>query len=212
MRSLLVLPLLLALASCGTGRGVSVAKTATAPAPSVILAMPLSVAPNVITAPVPEGAVLVWYADPRCQPQIAAISLPPLALRDCLVREARLAALRIALRDKVRLGPLSPCYPFVGVERTNCLDVAARRSPGVSYGLSPRWTVGLLEGQPYEGCAAGISGDPIFVSMADRTRVNGLHCWEGSNEWLWKTLDRPDLTDGAIVGESTTAALAACGV
>lgn len=53
----------------------------------------------------------------------------------------------------------------------------------------------------------------INLRLDDLTaRIWGLHGWEAANELLWHTMDRADITDGPIVSESTSAALAACGV
>lgn len=161
---------------------------------------------------IPDAAVLLWQIDSRCSPAVETVTLPPLALRDCLTLQARLAAARIVKRDRVGIGSGSPCYPYTGVMRDNCLDVAARTLPGVSYGMSGRWIRGLRVGEPWEGCAAGISGNPIFVSLAEPWRVNALLSWEASNAWLWLAFDRIDLTDGPIISESTSAALTACGL
>lgn len=214
MKGLLALALVLTVAGCGTA-GVRVASDAPSavalapvPEPVIVPGGSVSVSPGVI----PPGAVLVYMPDPRCPPAQTTITLPPLALRDCLSLQARLAAARIVKRDGVGIGAASPCYPFYGVERANCLDVAARTLPGVSYGMSGRWIRGLRVGEPWEGCAAGVSGNPIFVSLAEPWRVNALLSWEASNAWLWLAFDRIDLTDGPIISESTSAALTACGL
>lgn len=169
--------------------------------------------PEVVPAPViaPSGAVVVWYADARCTPTVSSVTLPDPARASCLMRESRLAMVRIVRRDAVAPGVKSPCWAYIDPqEYAACLDWQARKLPAVSYGHSSRHIRGSLNGQPWEGCAAGISGDPIFVSLAEPSRINGLHGWESANEFLWKSYDRLDLTDGPLVAEATNAATAAC--
>ena len=156
----------------------------------------------------PIGAVVLYLPEASCTPHIETITLPDQEKVKCLTREARLAINRM----KVAPGNESPCWSFFGTMYDNCLDVPARKPLGVSYGMSPRFVRGLLLGQPWSGCAAGISGDPIFVSLHDTGRVLSLVAWESANEQLWEILDRADITDGSLVGQATREALVACGV
>ena len=171
--------------------------------------------PMPVTAPLlpPSGAVILYYADPRCPPSVPTAALPSKAARDCYALRVRLALVGILKRDKITPGKASPCYSYTdpGVY-ANCLDVAARTLPAQAYGLSGQWTKGLLYGEPWEGCAAGFAQkDYVFASLAEPARVLPLVAHEAANNWLQVTYDRLDLTDGPIVGEASNAAKAACG-
>lgn len=203
-----LLALALTAAACGSA-GVRVGTEAPA---AVVIAPPPEPVPVPAPPAPPAGAVAVWYADTTCPPIVQSITLPDPEVAACVLHEARQAAVRIVLRDHTTPGNASPCWAFFGQMYANCLDVAARKLPAVSYGHSGRRIEGLLNGKPWNGCAAGISGDPIFVSLAQPARIWGLHGWEAANEFIWHTMDRADITDGPIVSESTSAALAACGV
>ena len=174
--------------------------------------VPIPERPPITVPAIPANAVLLYQADPKCPPSIETITLPALPVRDCLMRESRLAAVRIVLRDHIDPANDSPCWAFMDPRMyANCLDVAARQLPSVSYGLSARYVTGFLAGAPWQGCAAGISDRPIFVSLAEPGRVNSLLCWEAANSWLIDTMHRRDLTDGPVTAEATSAALTACG-
>ena len=171
--------------------------------------------PEITPAPVvtPPGAVVVWYADANCPPSVTSVTLPDPQRATCLMREGRLAVLGFVRRDGVAPGTKSPCWSYtVPAEYLACLDWQARLLPAVSYGHSGRYVRGSLYGTPWEGCAAGVSGDPIFVSLAEPGRVSALIAWEAANAWLWRAYDRLDLTDGPLVAEASVAAVAACGV
>ena len=92
----------------------------------------------------------------------------------------------------------------------NCIDVAVRKYPAISYGLSGHFLKGSLYGQPWEGCAAGVSGNPIRVSLVEENRVNSLIAWESANYWMWILMDRLDLTDGNYIAQATNESIAAC--
>jgi hypothetical protein len=92
----------------------------------------------------------------------------------------------------------------------NCIDVAIRNYPTITYGLSGQYLKGSLYGQPWEGCAAGVSGNPIRVSLAQPPRELSLIAWESANYWMWKVMDRLDLTDGNYIGQATNAAITTC--
>lgn len=171
--------------------------------------------PEITPAPVvaPPGAVVLWYADANCPPSVPSVTLPNPQRAACLMREGRLAVLGLVRRDGVAPGTKSPCWSYtVPAEYLACLDWQARLLPAVSYGHSGRYVRGSLYGTPWEGCAAGVGGDPIFVSLAEPWRVDGLLAWEAANAWLWLSYDRLDLTDGPLVAEASVAAVAACGV
>lgn len=204
--------LLLALGFAAVGCGSAGVRVGEAPRLVAVAPQPVPVPVTVVPQP-PPGAVVVWYADARCTPSVPSVTLPDPARAACLMREARLAMVRIVRRDAVAPGVKSPCWAYVDPqEYAACLDWQARKLPAVSYGHSPRHVRGSLYGTPWEGCAAGISGDPIFVSLAEPGRVLALHAWEATNEFLWRSYGRLDLTDGPLVAEATTAATAACGV
>ena len=90
------------------------------------------------------------------------------------------------------------------------LTLGVRNLPAITYGLSGHFGKGFLYGKPWEGCAAGRSGNPIRVSLAEPPRELSLIAWESANYWMWKLMDRLDLTDGVYIGQATNAALAAC--
>lgn len=187
-----------------------------APAPAEALVSSPAPQPEPMPVPAPPtapvGAVVVWYPEAGCPPVASSVALPDAGKAECVVREARLAIVRALLRDHVQPGNDSPCWAYLDpYVFANCLDVAARRLPAISYGYSGRWVSGLLYGRPWSGCAAGIGDDPIFVSLAEPWRIWGLHGWEGANEFLWHTFDRADLTDGPLISEAASYATAACG-
>lgn len=209
MKRLLALALVLGAVSCGSkAKRVGLTEQSVAVAPTV--------PPTTVTAPLvpPPGAVALYYADPRCPPAAASVALPSAAARDCYALQSRLAILRIVQREKLSPGPASPCWAYSdpGVYRA-CLDVAARALPPQAYGLSARYVDGLLYGEPWSGCAAGATyADYIFAKLSEPARVLPLVAHEAPNHWLRYTYDRKDLTDGPLVSEADTAALAACGV
>lgn len=104
--------------------------------------------------------------------------------------------------------------------RVACLQRAALRelgapeswqAPRVQFALSARRVSGLLYGKLWTGCAAGVSGNPIHVSLADGLeRAGRLVAWETANRYLWFAVGRADLTDGPLVENATNAAIAAC--
>lgn len=208
MRRLLVAPLLLAIAAC---TGATKARVGEAPNAVAVAPQPV---PVPVTAPpsAPPGAVVVWYADPRCTPSLTRISLPDPTRAECLMREARLAILRIVQREKLQPGPESPCYRYRSPEYESCLDFAARSLPGLGYGFSGRWVSAHIGAKPFAGCVAGMSTSPIFVSLAEPERVDSLTAWEAANNWLTFIFGTMALADGPLVSEATNAALAACGV
>lgn len=160
-----------------------------------------------------DGAVVLWYAQSACPPVVSSVTLPDRTHAECLMREARLAVVRIVRRDAKAPGRKSPCWSYVDpATYLTCLDQQARTLPRLSYGHSGIYVEGFLAGKPWRGCAAGTGDNPIFVSLADPARVWSLHAWEASNEYLLNSYDRLDLTDGATVSEATNYAVRACGV
>ena len=85
------------------------------------------------------------------------------------------------------------------------------KNPKIAYGMSGHWIKGLRENIPWEGCAAGIAGDPIFVMLVDPDRALKLIAWETANFWMWKLMDRVDLTDtSTYIGETVNRAYLEC--
>jgi hypothetical protein len=119
---------------------------------------------------------------------------------------------RIALRDHISDGPNGACRSYLNpTNYASCLDVQARKLPVFGYGLSAQWVRGTLYGKPWSGCAAGMTHQQyVFASLAQPSRTLDLIAWESANHFLKFVLDRADLTDGALVGEASNAAKAAC--
>jgi len=68
----------------------------------------------------------------------------------------------------------------------------------------------MIGSTPWEGCAAGVSGNPIRVSLAEPARVEPLIAWETANYYFWRVMDRIDLADGNLVSQATNKAIADC--
>ncbi len=173
----------------------------------------VSACPDAI-GPFPADGIYVYERDTRC-PGVSD-TLPSLQVALCWRAKAieylvsEVAAKRLIPGRAFTVCDWSYSAP---ASWAACVEVQIRNAtPEIRFARSPSWVEGSIQGVPYTGCAAGISGDPIFVSLAQPVRTWGLHGWEAANEFLWRTMDRADLTDGPIVSESTSAALAACGV
>jgi hypothetical protein len=167
---------------------------------------PVTVPPEDKPLVAPLGATIVYFPDGRCSPSIATVTFPDQEKVKCIAREARLAINRL----NVQPGKNSPCWEFFGKEYENCIDLPARAPLGVSYGMSPRYVRGLLLGKEWEGCAAGISGNPIFVSLHDSRNVLPLVGWEAGNHQMNEILGRADITDGPLINQAKEEALTAC--
>ena len=154
--------------------------------------------------------MIVYDAEPQCPPFISTITLPSREKTDCIQAATGQALKNLIIAKNIQPNSKSPCYPFFGQMFVNCIDVAVRTYPAISYGLSSHYLKGSLYGQPWEGCAAGVSGDPIRVTLAQPPRELALIAWESANYWMWITMDRLDLTDGDYIAQVTNTAMSAC--
>lgn len=171
---------------------------------------------------VPENSVLLWEPDLRCPPVISQINLPTKEKARCLQIETSKAVADIIAVQKIMPKDKSPCWLFAPNNLGNyylldrekkyadCLKANFDVLPGIGYGRTAHYLKGMVGSTPWEGCAAGVSGNPIRVSLVEPWRVNALISWETGNYYFWLVMDRIDLADGDLVGIATKKALAAC--